>query len=189
MNDTLVLDKNYVPVSFVKWTQAVKLWYENRAIIIKEDDLKQVHSPSFTMGMPRIIVVKNAWVRRKRTHVPPTRRNFYVRDEASCQYCGRQVTTQEFTLDHVVPKSKGGLATWLNLVVACWRCNKRKANHTLKESGMTLIRQPFEPKANDPRYNFKLRINKIRPEWSEYLHWLNAEKASWSYWNVEIDPT
>lgn len=180
MSDTLVLDSNWTPVGFVSWERAVKLWYEDRAKIVKEDEQGRIlHSQSFEMGMPRVIVVRNAWVKRKRLSVPCSRRNILVRDNSECQYCGRVLHLDDFTLDHVVPRSKGGLSTWENLVAACIRCNKYKAGHTLQESGMKLLRQPLEPKANDPRFNFKLHINKLRPEWKEW--------SSWLYYNVVLD--
>jgi len=180
MNDTLVLDINWKPTGFTTWQNAVKLLWEGRAEVVKEDEAgRKLHSPSFTMGMPRVISVRNAWVRRKRQAVPFSRRNILARDEHQCQYCGHELALNEFTLDHVVPRSKGGLSTWLNLVASCIRCNKRKANKTLAEAGMKLMRQPFEPKANDPRYNFKLHIRKMRPEWKEWQNFL--------YWNVVLD--
>jgi 5-methylcytosine-specific restriction endonuclease McrA len=65
------------------------------------------------------------------------------------------------------------------LVLACIRCNKDKAGMTPKQAGMSLLRQPVEPKANDPKYNFKLHIKTIRPEWQPW--------ESWLYWNIELD--
>jgi 5-methylcytosine-specific restriction endonuclease McrA len=180
MNDTLVLDSNWTPVGFVSWERAVKLWYEDRAKIIKEDEAgKILRSQSFEMGMPRVIVVKNSWARRQRLAVPCSRRNIAVRDNSECQYCGKVLETHEYTLDHVVPRSKGGLSTWVNLVLACVRCNKNKGQRSLKDSGMTLLSTPVAPKPSDPRFNFKLHITKLRPEWKEW--------SSWLYWNVTLD--
>jgi 5-methylcytosine-specific restriction endonuclease McrA len=180
MNDTLVLDMNYRPVGFCSWQNAVKLWWENRAIILKEDEGgKVLRSPSFEMGLPRVIRVQNAWVRRKRQTVPMSRRNIAVRDHSECQYCGKVLKTEEYTLDHVVPRSKGGLSSWLNLVLACVRCNKRKGGQTLVESGMRLLQTPVVPKVDDPKYNFKLHINRVRNEWKDY--------AAYLYWNVELE--
>ena len=106
--DTLVLDMNWQPVGFCDWMNAVKLYWEGRAKIIKEDEAGRVlHSPSFEMGLPRVILVKNAWTRRKRMAVPCTRRNLLVRDNAECQYCGRVISTHEYTQDHVIPQCQG----------------------------------------------------------------------------------
>jgi len=180
MSDCLVLDANWQPKSFCSWQNAVKLIWEGRAQVVKEDEGGRIlHSPSFEIGLPRVIVVKNAWVRRKRQSVPFSRRNIAIRDHSECQYCGHVLQTSEYTLDHVVPRSKGGVSSWLNLVLACVRCNKRKNNETLKESGMRLLKVPVEPKPDDPKYNFKLHIKHVRNEWKDY--------AAYLYWNVELE--
>lgn len=187
-SDVLVLDMNWQPVGFCTWQNAVKLWFEDRAIVVKEDSNgKVLRSPSFEMGMPRVIRVKNAWVRRRKHSVPCTRRNLLLRDNAECQYCGKQVTTENYTMEHVLPVSRGGKTEWSNVVVACAPCNKEKDNRTPEQAGMRLRKQPVTPKVTDPLYNFKLHITKMRPEWQEWSSWLYAEKASWLYWNVELD--
>lgn len=180
MPDVLVLDSNYRPVGFKSWQDAVKNVWEDRAIVIKEDESgKMLHSPSFEMGMPRVIRVKNAWVKRRKTSVPFSRRNIYIRDAGECQYCGKHLKLDEYTLDHVVPRSQGGVSSWANLVLSCVRCNKRKAGQTPEQAGMPLLSKPTTPKVDDPKYNFKLHIRKLRPEWKEWANWL--------YWNIELD--
>jgi 5-methylcytosine-specific restriction endonuclease McrA len=180
MNDTLVLDMNWQPTGFCTWQNAVKLLWEGRAEVVKEDEAGRVlRSPSFTMGMPRVIVVRNAWTKRRRQAVPFSRRNIAVRDNSTCQYCGKLLQTKQYTMDHVIPRSQGGVSSWTNLVLACIRCNKYKSGSTPEQAGMTLIKQPVEPKANDAKYNFKLHIKTIRPEWKQW--------SSWLYWNLVLD--
>jgi 5-methylcytosine-specific restriction endonuclease McrA len=180
MMDCLVLDKNWKPVSFTGWQNAIKLWYEGVAEIIKEDEDKRVHSQYFDKGVPRVIVVKNAWVKRlKKQDLPCSRRNVFIRDNGACQYCGMKLTTWNYTLDHVFPQCLGGKDTWENLVVACQECNWKKAGKTLQQSGMHLRRIPVKPKNNDSKFTFRLRINKLRPEWKEW--------ESWIYWNIELE--
>jgi 5-methylcytosine-specific restriction endonuclease McrA len=182
-----VLDSNWIPQSFCSWNTAIKLWYEGRATVIKEDEGgKVLRSPSLTMGIPRIIVVKNAWKKRRRTLVPCSRRNILIRDHATCQYCGKVVTTQEFQIEHVIPRCQGGKTTWENVVVSCIKCNSRKDGRTPAQAKMPLLSIPYAPKVTDPRFNFKLHIQKLRPEWSEYKEWLYAEGSSWYYYNVEL---
>ncbi len=188
MSDCLILDQNWIPQSFCNYKVAVKLWYEGRATIIKEDESgKTLSSPSLTIGMPRIIVVKNAWKKKKRVSVPCTRRNILTRDRATCQFCGVTLSTSDYTIDHVKPRCQGGITEWTNVVIACVRCNKRKAGQTPEQANMKLLSVPVAPKANDPRYNFKLRVKKLRPEWSDWQEYLYAEQASWYYYNVELD--
>jgi 5-methylcytosine-specific restriction endonuclease McrA len=178
--DVLILDMNYRPVGFASWQDAVKNIWKDRAVVIKEDeDGKMLHSPSFEMGMPRVIRVRNAWVKRRKTSVPFSRRNLYVRDSGECQYCGRHLKLDEYTLDHVVPRSQGGISSWANMVLSCMRCNKRKAGQTPEQAGMPLLQRPIVPKVDDPKYNFKLHIRKLRPEWKEWENFL--------YWNIELD--
>jgi len=144
--------------------------------------------------MPRVIVVRNAWTKRRRQAVPFSRRNIAVRDNSECQYtgrwerdggprywvpCGEVLQTHQYTLDHVTPRSQGGVSSWTNLVLACIYCNKAKAGMTPKQAGMQLRHKPVEPKVNDPKYNFKLHIRKLRPEWKEWTSWL--------YWNAILD--
>lgn len=180
-SDTLVLDMTGTPVGFVSWQRAVKLYWEDRAIILDEDAERILHSPSFEMNMPTVIRAKN-WVRRrKKSVVPFSRRNIATRDNSECQYCGKLLKTHEYTLDHVVPRSQGGLSTWVNLVLACLKCNKYKAGCTPAEAGMRLRKQPVEPKPDDPKYNFKLRIKKMHPSWKPWVD------GGWLYWNIELD--
>lgn len=179
--DTLVLDMSGTPVGFVSWQRAVKLYWEDRAFIVDEDAERILHSPSFEMNMPTIIRAKN-WVhRRKKQAVPFSRRNIAIRDNSECQYCGKLLNTHEYTLDHVVPRCKGGVSTWLNLVLACIKCNKYKSGCTPKEAGMHLLKVPVEPKPSDPRFNFKLRIKKMHPTWKPWVD------GGWLYWNIELD--
>ena len=70
----------------------------------------------------------------------PTRANILLRDDETCQYCGKR--GRDLTLDHIIPRSRGGQSTWENLVACCRTCNGRKGNHLLKEVGMHIIRQP-----------------------------------------------
>jgi 5-methylcytosine-specific restriction endonuclease McrA len=186
MADVLVLDANYRPVGFCSWDRAVKNVWEDRADVIKEDEAgRKLHGGRnaagyvFEMGMPRVIRVRNAWVKRKKQSVPFSRRNIYVRDGGECQYCLKALKTNDYTLDHVVPRCLGGISSWTNLVLACLRCNKRKAGQTPAQAGMKLMKAPVEPKVDDPKYNFKLHINTMRPEWKEWETWL--------YWNVELE--
>jgi 5-methylcytosine-specific restriction endonuclease McrA len=180
MPDVLILDMNYRPVDFCTWQDAIKNIWKDRAIVVKEDESgKVLHSPNFEVGMPRVIRVRNAWVKRRKTSVPFSRRNIYVRDGGECQYCQRHLSTNEYTLDHVIPRSQGGVSSWGNMVLCCVRCNKHKAGRTPEQAGMPLLRKPVVPKVDDPAYNFKLHIRKLRPEWKEW--------ASWLYWNAELE--
>lgn len=112
-----------------------------------------------------------------------SRSNLYARDKNTCQFCGVKLPSSELTMDHVVPKSKGGKVTWTNIVLACAPCNLQKGNKSLKESGMKLVRMPFEPKAEDikrsPMDRIARRIGKKVPKtWEAWLGKM--------YWSVEL---
>ena len=101
MSDTLVLDMLGFPVAFVSWQRAVNLQWQDRAVVVTEDAKRVLRSPSFEMGMPRVIVLRNHISRKLRLKVPMTRRNIAIRDNSSCQYCGVVLDTAEYTIDHV----------------------------------------------------------------------------------------
>ncbi len=186
MYDTLVLDMAQNPISTCSWKRAMKMLYEERASVLVEDEKRRLHSACFDVGMPRVIVAKNYVVKRMRKSIPCSRRNVYVRDNGECQYCGIRLGTDEYTLDHVIPRSQGGTTTWTNTVLACVDCNHEKDGRTPAQAHMHLRHVPVEPKPNESRF-FKLRIKFIRPEWLPWQNWLYAEEASWAYWNVELD--
>jgi 5-methylcytosine-specific restriction endonuclease McrA len=178
MSDTLVLDTLGFPVGFVSWKRAVNLQWQDRAVVVAEDAKRILRSPSFEMGMPRVIKLRNHISRKLRLKVPMTRRNIAIRDNSSCQYCGMVLETAEYTIDHV-PRARGGSSVWTNLALACVRCNTRKSARTPQEAGLRLRQKPVEPKQFDPRFNFRLHIHALRPEWSDYKAYI--------YWNVELE--
>lgn len=179
MSDTLVLDTLGFPVAFVPWRRAVNLQWQDRAVVVTEDAKRILRSPSFEMGMPRVIKLRNHISRKLRLKVPMTRRNIAIRDNSSCQYCGLVLETADHTIDHIVPRARGGSSVWTNLVLACAQCNKRKSDRTPQEAGLALRQKPVEPSPFDPRFNFRLHIHTLRPEWSDYKSYL--------YWNVELE--
>jgi 5-methylcytosine-specific restriction endonuclease McrA len=95
-----------------------------------------------------------------RQHAPLTRRAVFARDSWACQYCG---ATAE-NLDHVLPRSRGGLHVWENVVAACRRCNAKKMDRTPQEAGFHLSRRPFAPSDG-----FRLTLGSVEPGWEPYL--------------------
>ena len=129
----------------VPLARAVTLMDHANAIIPPDADLLEVRSPSQIMLVPAEIIfsVNKAFV----PHVPmPTKAGVYRRDRGVCAYCGRLISFEEASMDHIIPQSLGGPATWDNLVNACRRCNEKKANRTPEQAGMPLRFKPFIPK-------------------------------------------
>ncbi len=161
--------------------------WQDRAVVVAEDAKRILRSPSFEMGLPRVIKLRNHISRKLRLKVPMTRRNVAIRDNSSCQYCGVLLETADYSIDHVLPRTRGGTSVWTNLVLACVDCNKRKSNRTPEEAGLALRQKPIEPNQFDPRFNFRLHIKVLHPEWEEYKQWIMAEDEAWKYWNVELE--
>ena len=108
----------------------------------EEDYIRTVH---FKFKVPEVILLNhyNGFVRR----TPGlSRRAIFERDRYTCQYCGKKLPSQDLTLEHVVPRSRGGYSTWDNIVVACVRCNARKGDRLPDEVGMHLLRKPRKPR-------------------------------------------
>ena len=97
----------------------------------------------------------------------------FLRDSFRCQYCGRQDDSTNLTFDHVVPKSKGGTTCWTNIVTCCAKHNLQKADKTLKQSGLTLLHQPFEPSpAQLDAIARRQRVpDSLHATWLDYLYW------------------
>ena len=99
-----------------------------------------------------------------------SRREVFIRDRHTCQYCGRQ--SRRLTLDHVMPRSRGGEHSWTNIVSACDRCNHRKAGRTPREANMLLQQEPRPPRPNP--YAF-FHFGHIQEKWRPYLPWLDSQ--------------
>lgn len=140
-----------------------------------EDD-EMVRTVSFEIKIPRIILLL-FYDRLPINDVKLTRKNIFERDGNRCQYCGRKFDTRELNLDHVLPKSQGGLTTWGNVVCSCTSCNARKGRRTLEEAGMRLIRKPRRP-----RWHPFIAISFRRVKYESWKHFLDM-----AYWNVELE--
>ena len=162
---------SYLPLSLWPWQEAVKAAFLDRVDIVATYD-ECVHSPTTTIRIPSVVVLKD-YVKPQRS-VAFTRFNLFLRDEFCCQYCGAR---GDLTFDHVVPRSKGGITSWENVVAACSPCNLRKANRTPAEADMPLRHEPRRP----TRYELHHR----QPEFDhrEYHHtWLD-----YLYWDSELE--
>lgn len=139
----LVLNASYEPLSLVSVRRAVVLLLREKAELV-EATQHMVRSTSRTMPVPLVIrLVK--YVRLPHRRVPATRAAIMLRDAYTCQYCGDMPGRSMLTVDHVMPRSRGGAHDWNNLVTACKRCNQHKGSHLPEEAQMTLLRRPFEP--------------------------------------------
>lgn len=133
-----------------------------------EYDGRPVRSPSLTIMLPTVIRTAH-YARRPYWHrVSFSKKNVFRRDNYTCQYCGQ--TGRNLTVDHVIPKSRGGRTAWENVVVACKRCNLRKGNRTLSESGLKLLRAPREPQVLLFYAHPGLVPKPLWESWKKYLY-------------------
>ena len=161
----LVLNQNYQPLNICDVRRAVSLLGKGKAETVQHG-VEYIHTVSRMFERPEVIrlvyMVRKPLHRRKLS-----RREVFQRDGYSCQYCGQR--NSQMTLDHVVPRCKGGQHTWDNVVTACQRCNHRKAGSTPREAGMKLRVKPREPRPN-PYAGFS--ADRVDPAWLPFMPWL-----------------
>ncbi len=140
----VVFSQNYLPLCRVNIKRAIVLLVADKAepLDFIAESGWQVRSPSLILYVPKHIRLKITSSERVWKIPPVNRREVLRRDHHSCQYCG---SSKHLTLDHVIPRSKGGLHTWDNVVTACEKCNSRKGDRTLFETGMQLHTKPKAP--------------------------------------------
>ncbi len=140
----LVLNQNYEPLNVCNLPRAFRLVFGARAEVL-EYDHQVIRTPRAEYRAPAVIRLQDL-IRRPRPRVKLSRREIFIRDGYTCQYCGRQ--SSDLTLDHVVPRHRGGGHTWDNLVAACKTCNHRKGGKLLEEARLRLARRPVEPRCD-----------------------------------------
>ena len=162
-NSILVLNADYTPINFISWQKAMALVVKGKVEVLKYAD-ELVNSFKRGFKMPLVIrLIKLVRLVYKK-EIPFSKRGVFIRDDYTCQYCGKKV--HKPTLDHVIPQSKGGKSTWENGVTACQECNAKKADKSLKEAGLFLKSRPVQPTVQEflnKRYA-ALNINEILSE-------------------------
>jgi len=159
----LVLNANYEPLGVCSVRRAVGLLFSARAhlVINGRGWLRTLGDP---FPIPSVIRL-TTMIRRPHPTIPLTKREIFRRDGYTCQYCGRM--TSRLTIDHVIPRQRGGGYTWENLVTACPECNQRKGNRTPEEAHMPLLRRP-KPPPRSALYRFR-RYLPQHEEWRPFL--------------------
>jgi 5-methylcytosine-specific restriction endonuclease McrA len=161
----LVLNQNYEPLHICDWQRAVTLVYTGKAIAVEYDGV-MLRSPTFEMRMPSVVRL-HEYVFRPLPDVKISRRALLARDDHRCQYCGDR--DRELTIDHVIPRERGGPHTWENLVACCRKCNNKKGNRTPREASMKLIKRPRRPRFI-PYLSFATFRSALRNDaWRDYL--------------------
>lgn len=142
---TLVLNAGYEPMLLINWQRALCLVLSEKAEVVAEYD-KAVRTITRSYSLPSVVrLTRYVRVVRRFGTARCTRKNIILRDRSQCQYCGVQCNKGSASIDHIVPRSRGGRTTWDNVVVACHTCNRRKGSKPLAESGFRLLKKPRQP--------------------------------------------
>ena len=189
---TLVLNKSWLAIDTTPVLKAMQLLWAGAAKAVRPEtyeahgfeswadlavppDQPCVRTVSVEIPVPEVIVLTRYGGVPSRS-VVFTRRNLYKRDRNTCQYCGAQPGTKELTIDHVLPRSRGGKSGWENCVLACVRCNRRKADRTPREAGLRLRCEPRSPRWVPI---LSAPLGRVRQSWEKFV--------SERYWNVPLE--
>jgi len=159
----LLLNSSYEPLSIINCKKAIIMLLIDKVEYIEKLSLS-ISSEKIIMPIPSVVKLKS-YIFLKRRELALSRKNVFKRDLFICQYCGK--TNTELTLDHVIPKQKGGRDSWDNLVSACNNCNFKKGNKLIKETNMTLIKKPKQP--NYLMY-LQTYVGNEYKSWKQYLY-------------------
>lgn len=163
MGQVLVLNASYEPLNITTWRRAMVMLLKGKAEGLEHDHSRRIRDDHL---LPTVIRLRQ-FVRVPYRPVPLTRRNVFQRDGHCCQYCG--YSGERLSIDHVVPRSRGGGDVWENVTTACLACNVRKGNRTPREAGMPLVRQPRRP-LSSLSYEASRHIRAGRhEEWAKYM--------------------
>jgi len=160
----LVLNQNYEPLGVCNVHRAVILLYLGKAEMINRIQNRYMRSMKLRYPVPTIVRLL-LYKKIPRKKVLMSRKNILIRDNYQCQYCGRK--NVELTVDHVLPRDRGGKEDWDNLICACVKCNNKKGNRTPEEIGMTMLGVPRRPSYIA---FFRYYIGTLYKEWKPYLY-------------------
>lgn len=192
-DQTLVLNKSWAAIATTSVREALSMLFSGTARAV-EPETYQIHgfdswaslavdpgepcvrTVSLEVRVPEVIVLSQ-FNGMPRPRAAFSRRNLFRRDRNRCQYCGVRPGTDELTIDHVFPRSRGGASSWENCVLACVPCNRRKANRTPEEARMSLRVRPREPEWTPI---MEVPVGRLRQTWRAFV--------SDAYWNAELQP-
>ncbi len=157
----LVLNATMEPLCVVPARRAVVLVLSSKADVIHSNG-HRFRSVEIDIAAPSVVRLRHFVRVPYRRRATLSRRGVFIRDEHTCQYCGRMAEN----VDHIVPRSRGGPHEWENVVAACRRCNSRKKDYTPVEAAMSLARRPYAPRA---AFWLVVAVGGVRDDWADYL--------------------
>lgn len=187
---TLVLNRNWQPITISTVARALVKVFSGAARVVDPSDFQQyswedwsalrpsdgeqfIQAGRIRLRVPEVVTLTH-YDRLPRQVVTFSRRNLFKRDRFTCQYCGDQPGSDELTIDHVIPRSQGGVTSWTNCVLACVECNAFKSSRTPDQAGLRLMHKPAQPAWRAFFASPEVRIE----SWSRFL--------SEAYWSVEL---
>ena len=216
-NRTLVLNNEWRPINVLPVCKAIMKVFSGRAVFLDPESFRTYDFESWVMEwddairtakiaanqviplagsklfLPEIIVCTEyrgfGFKENKNGKPKFSRRNLFLRDRCICQLCGKKFPSNELTMGHVIPRSKGGEVSWTNIVLSCVKCNHKMADRTPEQAGMKLIRKPVVPTMDDlrmtPGDRIRMKMNTHPPKtWEQFI----GKMVSNMYWNVELMP-
>ncbi len=162
----LVLNASYEPINVCAARRAIVLVLKGIAMT-EEENGHFLHAARLAIRVPSVIRLLE-YRRIPHQSRALSRKNILLRDRNTCQYCSTTLPSGELTLDHVIPRSRGGLSTWENLVACCHSCNRRKGNQLLQEADMKLVREPRSFNLHTSRHIMRL-MGRSDDKWRKYL--------------------
>lgn len=144
------------------------MFLDRIAVLSRYD--RVIRSPGHELQLPSVVALKQYVPQQRRP--PFTRFNLFLRDGFTCQYCHTVAPTHELTFDHVIPRSRGGRTSWINITTSCTRCNLRKGSRLPHECGMHPMTKPHTPSAMELRLNGRrFPPNYLHESWRDFLYW------------------
>lgn len=176
---SLVLNADYTPLSHLPlslwhWQDSLRAIFSDKAVVVSEYNIV-IRSVSCSFKIPSVIALKD-YRRKPNTSPQLTRQTVFIRDNYCCQYCMKKFQRNQLSLDHVIPRSKGGRLSWTNTVTACLQCNYKKGDklpEELSKIGMKLRTMPYAPLASEIQYKARnakrTNLHNYHRDWLDFL--------------------
>lgn len=166
MLHTLLLNSTYECIAFISERKVFKLLAKEKIEVLTEWDSKITFWDKQKINHPAVVRLRYhvRWIPRK---IRYNNTAVFRRDHHKCQFCNKTLTSTKLTIDHIIPRSKGGESSWSNCVTSCFDCNNTKSNRTPEEAGMKLLRKPTAPIQSI--YSEYCIMKNTHPSWADYV--------------------